>query len=132
MSLPRGLWRTTPVRFAAALTALFCLVLGVGLGAVYLGTVAVVDRQTDATLDAEIRALSERFEEGGLGRLVEAIDGVEVHGGDDTRLIVTIEGTSTGQLGDKLTEINLMEGVLAANMVFEHAEEPEETTCHST
>ena len=65
-------------------------------------------------------------------RLVEAIDGVEVHGGDDTRLIVTIVGTSTGQLGDKLTEINLMDGVLAANMVFEHAEEPEETTCHST
>ncbi len=65
-------------------------------------------------------------------RRVEALDGVEVHGGDDTRLIVTIEGTSTGQLGDKLTEINLMEGVLAANMVFEHAEEPEETTCHST
>lgn len=65
-------------------------------------------------------------------RLAEALDGVEVHGGDDTRLIVTIEGTSTGQLGDKLTEINLMDGVLAANMVFEHAEEPEETTCHST
>ncbi|PWR03347.1 hypothetical protein DKT77_06840 [Meridianimarinicoccus roseus] len=65
-------------------------------------------------------------------RLVETIDGVELHGGDETRLILTIEGTSTGQLGDKLTEINLMEGVLAANMVFEHAEEPEETTCHST
>ncbi|MEQ8902056.1 MAG: chaperone NapD [Roseovarius sp.] len=65
-------------------------------------------------------------------RRVETLDGVEVHGGDDTRLIVTIEGTSTGQLGDRLTEINLMEGVLAANMVFEHAEEPEETTCHST
>ncbi|MGX0876844.1 nitrate reductase NapD [Roseovarius sp. MBR-154] len=55
--------------------------------------------------------------------LVETLDGVEVHGGDDTRLILTIEGTSTGQLGDTLTAINLMNGVLVANMVFEHAEE---------
>lgn len=67
--------------------------------------------------------------------LVTALDGVEVHGGDATRLIVTIEGHSTGHLGDRLTEINLMPGVLAANMVFEHAEDPEEREeppCHST
>ena len=57
---------------------------------------------------------------------IEALDGVEVHGGDATRIIVTIEGTSTGELGDRLTEINLMPGVLVANMVFEHAEETEE------
>ena len=40
MSLPRGLWRTTPVRFAAVLTALFCLVLGGGLGADQLAAYA--------------------------------------------------------------------------------------------
>ncbi|SMH39592.1 chaperone NapD [Maritimibacter sp. HL-12] len=57
---------------------------------------------------------------------VEALDGVEVHGGDATRIIITIEGTSTGELGDRLTEINLMPGVLVANMVFEHAEETED------
>ena len=57
---------------------------------------------------------------------IEALDGVEIHGGDATRIIVTIEGTSTGELGDRLTEINLMPGVLVANMVFEHAEETEE------
>ena len=57
---------------------------------------------------------------------IGALEGVEVHGGDATRIIVTIEGTSTGQLGDRLTEINLMPGVLVANMVFEHAEETEE------
>ncbi|MFD2741164.1 chaperone NapD [Sulfitobacter aestuarii] len=66
---------------------------------------------------------------------VETLEGVEVHGGDDSRLIITIEGHSTGHLGDRLTEINLMPGVLVANMVFEHAEEPderEEPPCHST
>ncbi|TMV14964.1 chaperone NapD [Arenibacterium halophilum] len=64
-----------------------------------------------------------------------SLKGVEIHGGDATRLIITIEGGSTGQLGDRLTEINLMPGVLVANMVFEHAEEPDETEepiCHST
>ncbi|MCD9147909.1 chaperone NapD [Pseudophaeobacter flagellatus] len=71
--------------------------------------------------------------------LIEALDGVEVHGEDATRLIITIEGFSTGQLGDRLTKINLMPGVLVANMVFEHAEDPddmpahmEDPTCHST
>lgn len=69
---------------------------------------------------------------------IEKLHGVEVHGGDATRLIVTIEGHSTGVLGDRLTEINLMPGVLVANMVFEHVEDPEnpnkmeEPPCHST
>lgn len=64
--------------------------------------------------------------------LIDRLEGVEIHGGDATRLIVTIEGKSTGMLGDRLTEINLMKGVLAASMVFEHAEETEETSCPLT
>lgn len=64
--------------------------------------------------------------------LVGQLDGVEIHGGDATRLIITIEGKSTGTLGDRLTEINLMKGVLMASMVFEHAEEMEETSCRLT
>jgi len=62
---------------------------------------------------------------GDITEKVSALPGVEVHGRDETRIVVTIEGTSTGQLGDRLTEINLMPGVLAANMVFEHAEDAE-------
>ncbi|MFG6082777.1 chaperone NapD [Paracoccus litorisediminis] len=49
-------------------------------------------------------------------------DNVEVHGRDDRRIVVTIEGRSSGELGEKLTQINLIDGVLGANMVFEHAE----------
>lgn len=67
-----------------------------------------------------------------ISEVLRGLEGVEIHGGDTSRLIITIEGTSTGQLGDRLTEINLMPGVLVANMVFEHAEEPEEQQCHST
>lgn len=56
------------------------------------------------------------------------LPGVEVHGTEKSRIVVTIEGFSTGELGDRLTSISAMPGVIAANMVFEHseAEEPQE------
>mgnify|MGYP002737446412 CR=1 FL=1 len=56
------------------------------------------------------------------------LPGVEVHATQNARIVVTIEGHSTGELGDQLTTISAMPGVIAANMVFEHseAEEPQE------
>lgn len=60
--------------------------------------------------------------------VIEALrhfEGVDVHASNTNRAVITIEGWSTGQLGDRLTEISQMEGVIAANMVFEHAEEEE-------
>lgn len=56
-----------------------------------------------------------------LARL-SSMDGVEVHGHQDGRIVVVIEGPSTGALGDSLTRIALLDGVVAANMVFEHIE----------
>lgn len=56
-----------------------------------------------------------------------ALPGVDVHASGNGRIVVTIEGYSTGELGDRLTDINVMDGVMVANMVFEHAEE-ERTT----
>lgn len=50
------------------------------------------------------------------------MSGVEVHAGEGSRMIITIEGATSGMLGETLTTISLMDGVLAANMVFEHAE----------
>ena len=37
-------------------------------------------------------------------------------------IVVVIEGTSTGMLGESLSRIAVLEGVVAANMVFEHVE----------
>ena len=51
------------------------------------------------------------------------LPGVEVHAAEGGRIVITIEGQSSGELGDRLTEIAGMDGVLAANMVFEHSEE---------
>jgi nitrate reductase NapD len=51
--------------------------------------------------------------------------GVEVHASEGSRVVITIEGPTSGMLGETLTAISAMDGVLAANMVFEHAEDQE-------
>lgn len=58
------------------------------------------------------------------GRL-RAMRGVEVHASEGSRIVITIEGPSSGMLGETLTTVSVMDGVLAANMVFEHAEDQE-------
>ena len=42
---------------------------------------------------------------------------------ENGRIVVVIEGSSGGELGDLLTAIGNLDGVIAANMVFEHIEE---------
>lgn len=51
--------------------------------------------------------------------------GVEVHATEGSRIVVTIEGPTSGFLGEALVSISLMEGVISANMVFEQALAPE-------
>ncbi|MCG5485121.1 MAG: chaperone NapD [Sinorhizobium meliloti] len=47
---------------------------------------------------------------------------VEVYAKEAGKIVVVIEGTSTGMLGESLSRIAVLEGVVAANMVFEHVE----------
>ena len=56
-----------------------------------------------------------------ISRLVEMAN-VEVHAHQGNKIVVVIEGTHTGALGDCLAQISALDGVLAANMVFEHVE----------
>lgn len=51
------------------------------------------------------------------------LPGVEVHADENSRVVITIEGPTSGFLGETLARISIMDGVLAANMVFEHVEE---------
>jgi nitrate reductase NapD len=53
------------------------------------------------------------------------IRGVEVHAVQDRKVVVVIEGGSSGELGASLAEISGLDGVVAANMVFEHSEDEE-------
>ncbi|MCA1441393.1 chaperone NapD [Ensifer sp. IC4062] len=53
------------------------------------------------------------------------MNNVEVHGHQGGKIVVVIEGTGTGMLGECLSQISALEGVVAANMVFEHVEKEE-------
>jgi periplasmic nitrate reductase NapD len=49
--------------------------------------------------------------------------GCEIHVASDTgKLVVTLEAETARQLGDALTTMQLMDGVLAATLVFHHFE----------
>lgn len=54
---------------------------------------------------------------------IEAMQGVEIHACEGSRIVVTIEGPTSGSLGERLGEMTHIDGVLAANMVYEHVEE---------
>ncbi|KQV81425.1 chaperone NapD [Rhizobium sp. Root1220] len=54
---------------------------------------------------------------------LEAVEGLEVHGHDRGKIVVVIEGPSTGFLGEALSRVSLMDGVIAASMVFEQVTE---------
>lgn len=58
-----------------------------------------------------------------LGR----IEGAEVHGGLETgKLIVTLETDTESQIVERLNIIQLLDGVLAATLVFHHFEPVQE------
>jgi signal transduction histidine kinase len=73
--LPRtsNLFRTTAFRLTVLYVALFTASVLALLGFIYLSTVSVMDRQTTATIEAEIRGLAEQYEQRGLGGLIDVI-----------------------------------------------------------
>ncbi|MGX5736305.1 chaperone NapD [Bosea thiooxidans] len=72
---------------------------------------------------AVVSALPARVEDV-LARLGE-IPETEVHRVENGKIVIVIEGSSTGVIGDRLAAISLIDGVLSANMVFEQIEELE-------
>ncbi|HSX75806.1 MAG TPA: chaperone NapD [Shinella sp.] len=72
-------------------------------------------------ISSAVVAVRPGYVEGVLGVLA-GLANVEVHGCDKGKIVVVIEGPSTGVLGDTLMRISVLDGVIAANMVFEHVE----------
>ncbi|WP_274628620.1 chaperone NapD [Arvimicrobium flavum] len=72
---------------------------------------------------AVVTTLPERSTE--VQRSIAAMDGVEVYAAENNKIVVVIEGPNTGALGDRLTRIALLDGVITANMVYEHIDELE-------
>lgn len=69
---------------------------------------------------AVVVALPARRDE--ISTQLAALPGVEVHADGGSRIVITIEGQTSSVLGETLLHIATMDGVLAANMVFEHIE----------
>lgn len=61
-----------------------------------------------------------------VSRQLAVMPGVDVHASDGSRIVVTIEGPTSGFLGETLTRMSFIEGVISANMVFEHIESGKE------
>jgi len=48
-----------------------------------------------------------------------ALPDTEIYAIENGKIVVVMEGATTGEIGGRLAEIALMEGVLTANLVFE-------------
>ena len=57
-----------------------------------------------------------------VARRIAALPDTEVRHADGSRIIVVMEGPDSGTIGERLAAIALIDGVLSANLVFEHAE----------
>ncbi|WP_332685346.1 chaperone NapD [Bosea sp. (in: a-proteobacteria)] len=55
-------------------------------------------------------------------RQINALPGSEVHRVENGKIVIVLEGESTGEIGARLTGIALFDGVLSANLVFEQIE----------
>ncbi len=58
-------------------------------------------------------------------RVISAMPGVEIKAHDNHRVVIVMEAGSTGELGGLLTAMSTLDGVIAANMVFEQIVELE-------
>lgn len=68
-----SLFRTSTFRLALFYMTPFGILVVILFGFLYLGTLELIDTQANATIEAEIRGLSEQYSERGLGRLIEVI-----------------------------------------------------------
>ena len=68
-----NLFRTSAFRMVAAFMGLFALSGILLIGFIYWTTIRVIDRQSDATIDAEIVGLVEQYRNGLLAGLVQSI-----------------------------------------------------------
>ncbi|MGX9394094.1 chaperone NapD (plasmid) [Nitrobacteraceae bacterium UC4446_H13] len=63
-----------------------------------------------------------------IARFIVTIPGIEIHYQTDSKLVIVIEALNSGAIGERLTQIGNLSGVLSANMVFEQIDRPEDTS----
>ncbi len=58
---------------------------------------------------------------------IAAMPDTEVPAYEGGKIVVVMEGPNSGVIADRLTQIALLDGVITANMVFEHVETSTDT-----
>ncbi|MCP8885055.1 chaperone NapD [Devosia sp. XJ19-1] len=91
---------------------------------VMLGRIGANKTSRHHVSSAIVRALPSLVPD--LSQRLAEMPGVEVVASGEGKIVLVLEGSGPGELGEKLTTINLMGGVLAASMVFEQAVVEEE------
>jgi nitrate reductase NapD len=66
---------------------------------------------------AVVHAFPERAQ--AVARALAGLPGTEVHAVSGAKIVIVLEGWASGEIGARLAEIALMDGVLAANLVYE-------------
>ncbi len=84
----RNAVRTSAFRLTLLYTAVFGVSVLLLLGAVSISTLAVLDRQTDETIEAEIRGLAEQYRQQGLARLVAVLRARSGDADDEVYLLI--------------------------------------------
>lgn len=69
---------------------------------------------------AVVRALPQRA--AAVSQAIGLLPDVEVFHAEGGKIVVVLEGATSGALAASLSEINLIEGVVSANLVYEHIE----------
>jgi periplasmic nitrate reductase NapD len=78
-------------------------------------------RESSVISSAVVSVLPGRLE--AVAGALSSRPGVEVRAAEHNKIVVIIEGSTRDEVGGRLTGIALMDGVITANMVFEHVEE---------
>lgn len=73
-STPARAYRLSPARFAATYVALFAISAGVIVGAIYVITQRMLERESDNIINAELEGLKDDHRLGGLRRVIDTLD----------------------------------------------------------
>lgn len=87
------LFRTSTFRFALLYMLLFGVSVMILLGFIYWSALAIIDRQTIETIEAEIRGLAEQYRNEGLGRLVQIVAERSGEGGNEDNVYLLTRPT---------------------------------------
>lgn len=87
------------------------------------GQVAPRPKQPSHISSALVLAFPDRRAD--VAERISLLPDTEVHGIENGKIVVVLEGRDVGEIGERLTAISLMDGVLAANLVFEQLCETE-------